>query len=251
MPDDQTPEEIVVDAPTSDDADTPIVVNADLPAQPPAVEDVPTQLDGGTAAVGVTPQSQILIPPVEVIDSAESFAAVNSRNLDELFEFLSVIAPIVGISGIGDDMQYYRIDFADTATDEQKSRAEAALPQWPQLRETVRLHKYNLQQLDEWFAAQIEAGCPTSAGFTLSLTANDVALLTGSYVLAKAAAELGMPLPPIVDKTGQPHYLPDLASLTQIMLEYGQYRAGLSVVYAARKAETMHALNSLTLPPAQ
>jgi hypothetical protein len=91
---------------------------------------------------------------------------------------------------------------------------------------------------DEWFAQKVSEGFESSAAhpyggkrIKLGLTQGDVSLLTGNYVLAKEAATLGMPVPPIVDVTGEVHQL-SIEGLTQLMLEYGQARALLSAIYA-------------------
>jgi hypothetical protein len=91
-------------------------------------------------------------------------------------------------------------------------------------------------EADAWFASAIAAGftSPTS-GVTLNLTDADVALLTGNFVLAKEAAAMELPLPPVIDAHGTPHNL-SLQELTELMLEYGQHRAALSAEYAGRRA---------------
>ncbi len=94
-----------------------------------------------------------------------------------------------------------------------------------------------LKELDDWFSAQIAAGMETAGGWKLGLTQADVTLLTGNYVLAKEAAAMGGPVPPVVDTDGVPHEMADIAELTALMLGYGQYRAALSAEYAERKAE--------------
>ncbi len=91
---------------------------------------------------------------------------------------------------------------------------------------------------DEWFSQKVSEGFESSAAhpyggkrIKLGLTQGDVSLLTGNYVLAKEAATLGMPVPPVVDVTGEVHAL-SIEGLTQLMLEYGQARALLSAIYA-------------------
>ena len=96
--------------------------------------------------------------------------------------------------------------------------------------------KQAFADLDQWFAAELAKGFETAGGWKLGLSQSDVTLLTGNYVLAKEAAALGMPIPPIVDTAGVPHPMTEIEELTAIMLAYGQYRAGLSQEYATRKA---------------
>lgn len=74
----------------------------------------------------------------------------------------------------------------------------------------------------------ISAGWETPEGWRLSWQPNDVALLTGLYVLARRAAELGIEQPCIVtDMDGVQHNL-NLETFEQLMLEYGAARAALS-----------------------
>ena len=64
---------------------------------------------------------------------------------------------------------------------------------------------------------------------------SDVTLLTGNFVLAKEAAAMNLPIPPVIDAVGGVHEM-GIDDLTELMLLYGQARAALSVEYAARKA---------------
>lgn len=89
---------------------------------------------------------------------------------------------------------------------------------------------------DAWFASQTAKGYTTQEGYVLGLSDADVTLLTGNFVLAKEAAALDMPLPPVIDKDGGVHQIEDIEELTALMLAYGQHRAALSAEYAARKA---------------
>jgi hypothetical protein len=73
-----------------------------------------------------------------------------------------------------------------------------------------------------------EAGFDTGLGWRLGWQPDDVALLTGLYVLASRAAELGVTQPVIVtDMAGVTHQM-TFAEFEQIMLAYGAARAALS-----------------------
>jgi len=74
----------------------------------------------------------------------------------------------------------------------------------------------------------LEAGYDTGLGFRLAWQPEDVALLTGLYVLGQRAEELGVTQPLVVtDTDGQPHSL-TFSELDQMMLGYGSARAALS-----------------------
>ena len=147
------------------------------------------------------------------------------------------MAPVVGISGVGDDMTQYRLDFDTSATPEQITAANNFLSKWPAVRDRQRGIANARADIETWFNAQIAEGFTTSDGYVLGMTNDDVILLTGNYVLGQTLAQLGAPIPDIIDRESIPHPVADLATLTQIMLEYGQYRASLSALYAAKKAE--------------
>jgi len=74
----------------------------------------------------------------------------------------------------------------------------------------------------------VEAGWETPDGWRLAWTPGDVALLTGLYVLAARATELGVEQPCVVtDMSGQRHTL-TFAEFEGLMLAYGAARAALS-----------------------
>ena len=93
-----------------------------------------------------------------------------------------------------------------------------------------------LTSVDDWFSDQISLGFTTSYGWKLGLKDTDITLLTGAFVLAKQADEMGLLLPQIVDTDGVPHSL-SLVEMTTLMLLYGDYRAQLSAEYARKKSE--------------
>lgn len=75
----------------------------------------------------------------------------------------------------------------------------------------------------------LDAGYDTGLGFRLAWQPEDVALLTGLYVLGQRAQELGVEQPLVVtDTEGQPHSL-TFQEFDQLMLGYGAARAALSV----------------------
>jgi hypothetical protein len=74
----------------------------------------------------------------------------------------------------------------------------------------------------------LEAGYQTPGGWRLGWKADDVALLTGLYVLAARANQLGVTQPCVVtDMAGQRHTL-TFAEFEAVMLAYGAARAAAS-----------------------
>jgi hypothetical protein len=249
-----------VDAtPTSEFVDTPTPVPEPAPeptpeptpelTPEPTSELVPEPApEPETAPDAIVAETVLVAPPATVIRSSQDFFAAAGVNVDELHKAISAVAPIVGVAGMGDDMTRYRIDFDATATPDQIAAANALLASWPTLRENARKVAYTYAQLDAWFSEQISAGCAVSRGFTLGLKDSDVTLLTGNYILSQAAVMAGLPIPPIVDIAGNSYTVADIAELTAIMLEYGQYRSQLSSTYAAKRAEIAAAAAEIELP---
>jgi hypothetical protein len=93
-----------------------------------------------------------------------------------------------------------------------------------------------LAALDDWFHEVTAPGFETEGGWRLGMTQQDAALLTGHFLLAKEAAALNMPIPPVIDNAGVPHDIESVEALTAVMLAYGQHRASISAEYAAKKA---------------
>jgi hypothetical protein len=74
----------------------------------------------------------------------------------------------------------------------------------------------------------LEVGFTTPSGWNLGWTPDDVALLTGLFVLAKESKDLGLNQPVVVtDIKGNKHELP-FDEFKSIMLQYGAARAEAS-----------------------
>jgi hypothetical protein len=74
----------------------------------------------------------------------------------------------------------------------------------------------------------LDAGYQTADGWRLGWQADDVALLTGLYVLAARANQLGVTQPCVVtDMSGERHTL-TFAEFESLMLAYGAARAAAS-----------------------
>ena len=74
----------------------------------------------------------------------------------------------------------------------------------------------------------LEAGFDTGLGWRLAWQADDVALLTGLYVLAQRAEQLGVDQPVVVTDTDGVQHTLTFAEFDQMMLAYGAARAALS-----------------------
>lgn len=125
----------------------------------------------------------------------------------------------------------HRVRLPDGST-----RTDAA--QWfadPAVREATGWSESTLTQedLDRLFPpppepSWLEAGFETPMGWRLGWQADDVALLTGLYVLAQRAAELGVSQPVVVtDMAGETHEMA-FAEFEPLMLAYGAARAAAS-----------------------
>lgn len=130
----------------------------------------------------------------------------------------------------------HRVRLADGST-----RTDAS--QWfadPAVREATGWSESTLTQddLDRLFPPSpeptwLEAGFETPGGWRLGWQADDVALLTGLYVLAQRAAELGVSQPVVVtDMAGETHEM-TFAEFEGVMLAYGAARAAASAGGAA------------------
>lgn len=188
---------------------------------------------------------QLSEPPPIRFYSKHEYDSFVADDLVQLHKALLQFAPVNGVSGLGLDMTNYRVDYDASATQEQKDAAAAFLLGWPDYRQRQRTLAHNYAILDDWFKTKVVDGCQISVGFRLGLSDRDITLLSGNYMLAQTAATMGMPLPQIIDIDGNAHDVATVEDYTQIMLEYGNYRASLSKEYAAKKAEIDAAMASL------
>lgn len=74
----------------------------------------------------------------------------------------------------------------------------------------------------------LEAGYETAGGWRLGWQADDVALLTGLYVLGQRAEELGVVQPIVVTDTDGVGHSMTFAEFDGLMLGYGAARAAIS-----------------------
>ena len=91
-----------------------------------------------------------------------------------------------------------------------------------------------LAKIDEEWNQTIAQGWDSGQG-VLGISANDVALLSANFSMAKEASVLGYPIPPIITLDDQEISFPDIQSMTIFMLQYGEYRSVISKSFAAKR----------------
>jgi len=93
-----------------------------------------------------------------------------------------------------------------------------------------------LNELDSSFNNILKQGWESGEG-RLGMTAEDVALLSGAFALAKEASSLGLPLPSLISLQNTLISFENIQQFTQMMLQYGAARSAISTQYAnLRKA---------------
>jgi hypothetical protein len=76
----------------------------------------------------------------------------------------------------------------------------------------------------------------------LGITPSDVALISGSFALAKEAANLGLPLPSLVTIENNELSFNSITEMLQLMLLYGQSRSQMSMEIASKRKAVENAL---------
>lgn len=148
--------------------------------------------------------------------------------LSSLHEHIAKVCPIDGIADLGDGN--FRLDYRPEATAEQQTAAQEILRQWP----LMQAKEAKLAQIEaEW--QQLEATGWDSGQGHLGLSASDVALLSGAFALAKEAAALGLPIPPIITLEDNQINFASIQEMTVLLLQYGAARSLMSADFAARR----------------
>lgn len=164
--------------------------------------------------------------------------------LSNLHAQIEKVCPIDGLADLGNGN--FRIDYQPEATAEQQAAAQEILNQWP----LISAKETKLEQIEsEW--QQLESTGWDCGHGHLGITAADVALLSGCHALGKEADALGLPIPSIVTMENNEITFTTMAQFTQLMLQYGAYRAHLSSTFAARRRAVTAAttLEELSLIP--
>ena len=98
-----------------------------------------------------------------------------------------------------------------------------------------------LQEINNQWNAIETAGWDCGQGH-LGLSAEDVALLSGAFALAKEGAALGLPLPSLVTQENNQIDFATIQEMTQLMLMYGAARSQMSTEFAARRRQVAAAV---------
>lgn len=103
-----------------------------------------------------------------------------------------------------------------------------------------------LNEIENAWIQRVREGWDSGQG-RLGLTAEDVALLSGAFALAKEAAALGLPLPKLITQDDTTMSFETIAEMTTLLLQYGAARAQLSETFAERRkaVETATTLEEL------
>ena len=151
--------------------------------------------------------------------------------LNILHEKINEIIPIVGVTH-NSDGGLYQIHYEnETPNSDQQQQIDQIIQNFPI--EILRAQK--IEELDNNWQKVLKNGWETPYGWSLGIDISDITLLTGAFMLAKEASNMGFSdTVSIIDKNGDSHSL-NLQDLTTLMLQYGQFRALASSNYASKK----------------
>lgn len=152
--------------------------------------------------------------------------------LNLLYSKINKVVPIIGLQT---DNNGFIVEYEQPAsiTNEQLAIVNNIIQGWP-----IELAKISkMKQLDLWWELVIKNGFQTSYGWKLGLKIEDVTLLTGAFLLAKEAMNLGLSQESMVMDTEGVSHMMTIGELTTLMLQYGQYRSHLSLNYSDKKIQ--------------
>lgn len=154
-----------------------------------------------------------------------------NNNMQILNEKVMAVCPIENVYFQEDGFIGIVYKDPDISTEQQKQAAQQVIDSWPL--EEKKLEK--LAKIDEEWNQIIAQGWNSNQGFTLGLSANDVALISGVFALAKEAAALSLPLPQIIALDNTAISFTSINEMVQLLLQYGSARAQLSSLFANRR----------------
>lgn len=142
--------------------------------------------------------------------------------LIKLHDQINSIISIEGIQDLGNNI--FHIEYLIQPNAEQLVEINNIIVQWPL--QKAKLEK--LEQADNLWKNTISNGWTTPYGWKLGIDTQDVTLLTGAFILAKEASNMGLSMTgSVIDTDGKSHEL-SLQDMTILMLQYGQFRSQLS-----------------------
>jgi hypothetical protein len=135
------------------------------------------------------------------------------------------IDSIVSIEGVQDlENNTFHIEYLTEPSSEQLTQVNNIIDGWPLYK--AKLEK--LEQVDLSWKTIMSNGWTTPYGWKLGTDNQDVTLLTGAFILAKEANNMGLSTTgTVIDMDGKSHEL-SLQDMTVLMLQYGQFRSQLS-----------------------
>lgn len=154
--------------------------------------------------------------------------------LSVLHDQIKKIVPINGVSQNFDGT--IEVFYIETPSEQQLIQVNQIIANWPL--EEKKLEK--LAKIDAEWDQTIAQGWDSGQGI-LGISASDVALYSGNFAMAKEAANLGYPIPPIITINDQEITFSDIQSMTIFMLQYGEYRSSISKTFAARRRAVQNA----------
>lgn len=168
--------------------------------------------------------------------------------LSILHQKIQEIVNIVSISQTSANNFSIEYTDAENVSQQQLDQVNNILNLWPLDQEKF----VKLTALDNKWNTDTNNGFSTPYGWKLGLTNNDVTLLTGAFLLAKEASNMGISQnATIIDTNGVSHSIA-INDLTLLMLQYGQYRTELSTQYSNTKiliqqASSIEELNNIII----
>lgn len=165
-----------------------------------------------------------------------------------LYKLVQEINNVLPIAGVSESNDLISVMYINQPTELQLESINEILNNWPL--QKIKIEK--LKELDLIWTETVKTGWTTQGGYKLGVDIQDITLLTGAFILAKEANNIGLTDPSyIIDTEGNSHAL-SLSEFTQLMLQYGQARANLSNSYAALKqsineSTSIEELNAINL----
>lgn len=166
--------------------------------------------------------------------------------LSKLHEQIDSIVSIEGVQDLGNNI--FHIEYLTEPSSEQLTQVNNIIAGWPLSK--AKLEK--LEQVDTSWKTAMSNGWTTPYGWKLGTDNQDVTLLTGAFILAKEANNMGLSTKgTVIDMDGKSHEL-SLQDMTILMVQYGQFRSQLSSQDALKRelinnAFTIEELNNISI----